>query len=79
MKQVGGFFKFAYAKKKSVTFRVGISFISVAQAMENLNAEAPQSSTFDDIAQQANETWEKVLSTIEVANMEGYFFSLSLL
>lgn len=49
-----------------VTLKIGLSFVSVENAAENLENEIGEAG-FDDIKGRANQTWEKLLSTIEVS------------
>lgn len=67
---VGAYFGFP-TSQKTVSFRVAISFISVDQAILNLNDEAPlATSTFDSIFESASQIWESALSQIEVNGPE---------
>ena len=45
---------------------VGISFISIEQALINLNAEVPLGTTFDQVKQQTQDIWETELSKIQI-------------
>lgn len=49
-----------------VTMKIGISFVSTQNAADNLKAEVGDAS-FDEIHNQAEDTWRELLSTIEVA------------
>lgn len=51
--------------KDPVTLKIGISFVSVQNAAENLKEEIGESG-FEEIKERANKTWEELLSTIEV-------------
>jgi predicted alpha-1,2-mannosidase len=55
----------ATAEAKSLSFRYGISFISVEQARKNLQKEIPNWD-FDQTKRAARERWNKVLEQIEV-------------
>tara|TARA_R110002049_G_scaffold309206_1_gene518570 strand:- start:39065 stop:41242 length:2178 start_codon:yes stop_codon:yes gene_type:complete len=61
-----------------VTLKIGLSFVSVANAKENLYKEIGDS-TFDDIHAKGVEDWKKLLSRIEVAGgtekEKGLFYS----
>ncbi|KAK7705807.1 hypothetical protein SLS64_007755 [Diaporthe eres] len=47
--------------------KVGISHISAEQACSYIASEIPESTTFDDLVEQARSEWEsKILSTVEV-------------
>jgi len=51
--------------KEPVTLKIGLSFVSVANAKENLEHEIGQK-TFAQIRNEATNTWENLLSNIEV-------------
>ncbi len=51
---------------KTVGMRVGISYVSLANARANLQAEAPPSTTFVDLRRQAEMAWNKALGGIAV-------------
>jgi predicted alpha-1,2-mannosidase len=53
------------AKPTTITLKVGISCVSLANARENLNAEAGDL-TFDQVLQQAIEQWEEKLGCIHI-------------
>lgn len=54
----------------SAEVRIGISYISVEQAKENLEAETANK-TFDMVASEGNDIWEKALSKIRVKGGTG--------
>jgi predicted alpha-1,2-mannosidase len=49
----------------TVTTKIGVSFVSVANALENLNAEAADKS-FDDVHTETRAAWADALDSIEV-------------
>jgi predicted alpha-1,2-mannosidase len=51
--------------KGSVEFKIGLSFVSVANAKENLEKEVGTKS-FDEIRLEASRTWEKLLGHVQV-------------
>lgn len=51
---------------RQVELRVGISYVSIANARANLDAEAPPSKTFRDIIGEAGDAWEKYLGRIRI-------------
>lgn len=53
-------------KKKPVTLKIGLSFVSKANAKENLSNEIG-ASTFDQIHKKGVDEWHKLLSRIEVS------------
>ena len=63
---IGAYWTFDCAEGEEVEVRMGVSFVSIANARENLNAEQPAGTHFDDIALQARQAWEQALSTITV-------------
>jgi predicted alpha-1,2-mannosidase len=49
-----------------VNLRVGISFVSAANAKANLEAENPAGTSFDAVRQAASDAWNSTLSHVEV-------------
>ncbi|WP_394835241.1 GH92 family glycosyl hydrolase [Pendulispora rubella] len=49
-----------------VNMRVGISFVSAANAKANLEAENPQGTTFETVKQKAWEAWNEKLDRVQV-------------
>ncbi|GIH02437.1 alpha-1,2-mannosidase [Rhizocola hellebori] len=60
----GGYVTFASGQ--TVNVRVGISFVSQANAQANLNAENPSGTTFDTVRQRATDAWNTELGRIEL-------------
>jgi predicted alpha-1,2-mannosidase len=56
----------AFAPGTEVRVRIGISYVSLANAEANLQAEAPANTTTEVIAARATEAWRKRLGQIEV-------------
>ena len=50
----------------TVNVRVGISYVSLANAQANLNDENPAGTTFDTIRQHAHDDWNAVLGRLEI-------------
>lgn len=69
---IGCWFSFQTEEGEQVELQMGVSFVSCANAWENLNAEqkilAPGVSGFDAVKENAASEWEKTLSRI---NVEG--------
>jgi predicted alpha-1,2-mannosidase len=61
----GGFVTFP-AATTVVNVRVGISYVSLANAQANLEAENPSGTTFDTVRQRAHDAWNTVLNRIEI-------------
>jgi len=61
----GVFFTFDLSKKKKIQYKIGVSYVSVENARENLKAENAQWD-FDAIKNQAAAKWNEYLSKIEV-------------
>ncbi len=61
----GGFVTFP-AGTTVVNVRVGISYVSLANAQANLNAENPAGTTFDVVRQQAHNAWNTALGRAEI-------------
>lgn len=64
-KDIKGYFKFDASENNEVVVKVGISFVSLKGAEENLKAEAP-SWDFNKVRNDASEAWNKVLNKIQV-------------
>lgn len=63
---IGAYLTFDTKAGETVEVRIGISYVSIANARENLYAEQPQHKHFDDIRAEGRSAWEKALSTVEV-------------
>jgi predicted alpha-1,2-mannosidase len=50
----------------TVNVRVGISYVSLANAQANLNAENPSGTTFDTVRQRAHDAWNAVLGRLQI-------------
>jgi predicted alpha-1,2-mannosidase len=61
----GAWIAFATKKRETVTARVGMSFISLAQAQRNLEAEMP-TPNFEEVAEKARREWDKSLGSISL-------------
>lgn len=51
---------------RQVELRVGISYVSIANARANLDAEAPPSKAFRDLLEEAGDAWEQYLGRIRI-------------
>jgi len=56
----------SFAPGAEVRVRIGVSYVSAANAEANLQAEAPEKTTTEDVAARAAEAWRKRLGQIEV-------------
>lgn len=63
---VGAWMTFESAKRQPISIKTGISYVSIANARENLNAEIPGWS-FNKIRRNASSEWQKQLSKIKVS------------
>lgn len=70
-KSSGAYVTFDVSKDSTVLVRVSISYVSVANAMANLNAEVPDSmftsDGFDSVVASAGAIWNSWLSRIEIS------------
>lgn len=66
--EIGVAFTFNTVSTEQVEVSIGISYVSIENARENLNAEQKQGVTFDSIHQDAVQQWDKVLG---VVSLEG--------
>ncbi|WP_376796574.1 GH92 family glycosyl hydrolase [Thermogemmatispora sp.] len=62
----GAFVTFDTARENAVTVRVGLSFVSIDNARLNVESEDP-AGDFDQVRQQAQETWNRWLGEIQVS------------
>ncbi len=63
--EIGYYFDFDCTEGEQIEVSMGVSFVSIANARENLEREQA-GKTFDAIAQEAETTWEQTLNRIEV-------------
>ena len=56
----------SFAPGSTVNVRVGISYVSLANARANLAAEQPKAATIDSVARAAHAAWNTALGRIEV-------------
>ncbi|MDR0504949.1 MAG: GH92 family glycosyl hydrolase, partial [Bifidobacteriaceae bacterium] len=66
-KGAGGYLVFDTSSNQVVTLRVGISYVSEAGAIANLNAENPAGTTFETVRQGLYNKWDNFLKTIQIA------------
>ena len=62
---IGGYMRFHFDSPTEVELKVGVSYVSIENARENLEKETADRS-FDQILQSAQEEWNNYLSRIEV-------------
>ena len=62
---IGVYFKYNTAKNEKIAVKIGISYVSTANARENLNTEQP-GFNFEKVKKEARESWEKELSRVTV-------------
>ncbi|HEV2784137.1 MAG TPA: GH92 family glycosyl hydrolase [Actinophytocola sp.] len=62
----GGYVTFDLSSGRTVNVRVGISYVSAANARANLEAENPAGTTFDTVRQRAFNAWNTELGRLEV-------------
>ncbi len=63
----GAYVTFDTSQTTSVRVRVGISYVSQANALANLNAENPAGTPFDTVRQQAKDAWNTALRRMEIS------------
>lgn len=66
LSQVGGYVTFNMGSDSVVQVRLGVSFVSVANARANLDAEIPATTTFDQVHQRSRDAWKDALGRISV-------------
>ncbi len=63
--RIGAYFRFNASQGETLHLKIGISFVSIANARRNLEAEQP-GWDFDGVRKNANAIWESQLSRIKV-------------
>lgn len=63
----GAYVVFTPGGLRTVTMRVGVSYVSVANAAANLRAENPAGTTFDEVRARARATWSDALGRVRIA------------
>jgi predicted alpha-1,2-mannosidase len=75
----GAFVTFDTSSGRTVGVRVGISFVSTANARGNLAAENPAGTSFDTIRQRAHDAWNTALGRIAITggttNQQATFYT----
>ncbi|PIA80248.1 alpha-mannosidase [Gaetbulibacter sp. 4G1] len=62
---IGSYFTYHFDKPTQVEVKIGVSYVSIENARENLEKET-QSLSFDEIYKNTSSQWNKLLSKIEV-------------
>ncbi len=62
---IGTYFTYILNKKETIEVNIGVSYVSIENARENLKKETG-SKSFDVIRKEANDTWNEQLSKIKV-------------
>ena len=62
---VGYYFNYNCAEGEQIEVQMGVSFVSIENARQNLNTEQPQFA-FDHTRQQARQTWAETLNRVSV-------------
>jgi predicted alpha-1,2-mannosidase len=60
----------ADAKPQTVTMRVGISYVSLANARENLAKEQAENKRFSKVRAEAKQSWHQALNKVKVASKD---------
>ncbi|KAI5115924.1 hypothetical protein M0805_004036 [Coniferiporia weirii] len=64
-KMLSGYVRFA-RRTRTINVRVGVSFISIDQARQNLDHEVPDECTFEETAYKTRMAWKEKLELIEI-------------
>ena len=67
---IGVYFKYNTAKNEKIAVKIGISYVSIANARENLRKEQP-GFDFEKVKKEARESWEKELARVQVERSTG--------
>ncbi len=63
---IGAAWCFEFVEESTVEVAVGVSYVSIENARENLEKEQPSGVTFEEIAAAASNEWEEALSVVEI-------------
>ncbi len=63
---IGAYFSFDAEEGEQIEVQIGVSFVSTANARENLRHEQPQGTHFADVRTAAERAWEESLSVVTV-------------
>lgn len=63
---IGAYFSFDAEEGEQIEVQIGVSFVSTANARENLQHEQPQGTHFADVRTAAERAWEEALSVVTV-------------
>lgn len=63
---IGAYFSFDTDEAEQIEVQLGVSFVSIANARENLNTEQPEGTHFAEIHRAARQQWQRALNTITV-------------
>ena len=64
--EIGYYFCYDAEEGEQIEVQVGVSFVSIANARENLDKEQGNAFAFDKVRKDAYQVWDKTLSTITV-------------
>ncbi|MFL5336974.1 MAG: GH92 family glycosyl hydrolase, partial [Geminicoccaceae bacterium] len=64
---IGAYFRFATAAGEKIEVRLGVSYVSIANARANLDAEIPDTKSFDQVRADALARWNADLGRVDVA------------
>lgn len=67
---IGAYFSFETTKQEQVEVKVGISYVSIENARENLNAEQPNFD-FEQTINKSKQKWQSLLERIQVKGTEN--------
>ena len=67
---IGAYFSFDTDEQEQIEVKVGISYVSIENARNNLNAEQP-SFDFDKTREQSKQKWQKLLERIQVEGTDN--------
>lgn len=62
---IGAYFSYNFDKPTIIELRVGVSYVSIANARENLKREIGEK-TFEEIKKETQQAWEKQLSVVKI-------------
>lgn len=62
---IGAYMRYNFKKKTTVEVKIGVSYVSIENARENLEKETANKN-FDDVYATTKAAWNKTLSTVEV-------------
>ena len=63
---IGAYLQFSTKESEEILLRTGISYVSIENARANLDAEIPDTKSFESVRLEARQAWDNVLGRVQV-------------